>query len=88
LTILRGKASQTTDGLSYAERMTYKLQMKLSVLLSNNVVDADGRFVNQREPGDPDFVNPMAADDDSLVDVTHNSIDHLESLKIPIGSHS
>lgn len=72
---------EATDGMPLSERMVYELNMKLPVLLANLVTDADGRFVSSREPGDPDFVNPMLAEDYSFVQVAQNWIGHLEYFK-------
>lgn len=73
--------NEATDGMPIGERMTHELNMKLPVLLANLVTDADGRVVSAREPGDPDFVNPMNADDYSFVKVTEDWIGHLDYFK-------
>lgn len=72
---------QATDGMPLSERMVYELQMKFPVLLANLVTDADGKFLYAREPGQPDFVNPMDNPDYSFVDVTQDWIDHLDYFK-------
>ncbi|TWT84429.1 hypothetical protein CA13_59070 [Planctomycetes bacterium CA13] len=72
---------QATDGMPIQERMIYELEMKLPVLTSNMVFDADGRFSHARSPGDPDFVNPMNAEDYSFVEVTQNWMDYLDYFK-------
>tara|TARA_R110002049_G_scaffold182485_2_gene350363 strand:- start:104281 stop:105273 length:993 start_codon:yes stop_codon:yes gene_type:complete len=72
---------EVTDGMAPMEVALFELRMKLPVLTSNIVLDADGRFLHQRSPGDPDFVNPMNAEDYSFIQVTKDWIGHLEYLK-------
>lgn len=72
---------EATDGMPLKQRMIYELEMKLPVLLANIVTDADGRVVSTREPGDPDFVNPMSGDDYSFVKVASDWMGHLEYFK-------
>ena len=72
---------KVTDGMPIAERMTYELEMKLPVLLANIEFDSNRRVVSIREPGDPQFVNPMDDADYSYVDVTRRWIDHLNHFK-------
>ena len=63
------------------ERMIYELRMKLPVLSANIELDAQGRFVHQREPGDPGFVNPMDSDNYSFISVAQSWMDHLNYFK-------
>ena len=72
---------QATDGMPPEELMIYELEMKLPVLLANIEIDADGRFIRQREPGDADFVNPMNDGDYSYEKVTQDWIEHLDYFK-------
>lgn len=72
---------QATDGMPEGERMTYELKMKLPVLLANIEIDQQGRYVRTREPGDPDFVNPMDSDSYSFDSVAQSWMDHLTYLQ-------
>lgn len=72
---------QATEGMSTQALMTYQLEMKLPVLTANIELDADGRFVRQREPGDPDFVNPMIQEGYSYQKVTQDWLEHLDYFK-------
>ncbi|QDV25392.1 hypothetical protein [Aureliella helgolandensis] len=69
---------QATEGMSWGEKAIHVLQIKAPVLLANIVLDANGAYSHSYEPGDPEFVNPLAADDYSYVQVTR---DHLASLE-------
>ncbi|MDA8744410.1 hypothetical protein N9N28_07250 [Rubripirellula amarantea] len=70
-----------TADLTFQERMTYELEMMLPAILSNIVLAPDGSYSHTRSPGDPDFSNPMAADDYSYVKVTQDWIGHLDYFK-------
>lgn len=72
---------KATDGMSQGERMTYELKMKLPVLLANIEIDQQGRFVRSREPGDPDFVNPMDSDSYSFDSAAQGWMDYLNYFK-------
>lgn len=77
---------KATDGMPVEQLMTYELEMKLPVLLANFVLNDEGQFLYARQPGDPDFVNPMAAEDYSFVQVAQDWLEHLEYFKHQIGS--
>lgn len=72
---------QATHGMPQGERMTYALKMKLPTLLANLQIDQPGHSVRQRQPGDPGFVNPVAAEDYSFDQLAQNWMDHLNYLK-------
>ncbi|WP_339730550.1 hypothetical protein [uncultured Gimesia sp.] len=72
---------ETTEGMSFGEKAVAELQMMLPLLTANLVVDDNGKFVRQYEPGDPEFRNPLAASDYSYVTVTKNRLDALEFMK-------
>ena len=72
---------EATADLSPSDRMMYEFQMKLPVLIANIVLHPDGTFSHQREPGDPDYQNPMASATYSYVDAVQNRIDYLEDFK-------
>ncbi|MCC9604638.1 hypothetical protein LOC68_27025 [Blastopirellula sp. JC732] len=72
---------EATADLSPQEKMHRELQMKLPVLFANMVIDDQGSFVRQREPGDVDWVNPMASGDYSYVDYTQQNLDYLQAYR-------
>ena len=57
---------EATAGMSWGERAIY---------------DGNGQITGQREPGDPDWVNPMADPEYSFVDETKGWIDYLDYFK-------
>ncbi|PQO29737.1 hypothetical protein DTL21_27265 [Bremerella cremea] len=73
--------NETTADMPPAEKMMYELRMKLSVITANIIVDDNGQFVRQREPGDADWVNPMAADNYSYQDLAQQYLDYLDYFK-------
>ncbi|MCA9131983.1 MAG: hypothetical protein KDA45_02465 [Planctomycetales bacterium] len=72
---------EATAGLSPDEQSLYVLQMKLPVLLANFVIDDNGAYVRHYEPGDPEWVNPMAAADYSYEKVASDYLGYLEAFK-------
>ncbi|TWT31457.1 hypothetical protein [Blastopirellula retiformator] len=72
---------EATADLSPQEKIHYELQMKLPVLFANIVIDENGQFVRQREPGDVDWVNPLASGDYYYVDATQQQLDYLEAYQ-------
>lgn len=72
---------EATADLTPQEKMHRELQMKLPVLFANFIVDDQGTFVRQREPGDVDWVNPLARGDYSYVDATQQQLDYLEAYQ-------
>lgn len=73
--------NETTADMPPAEKMMYELRMKLSVITANIIVDDNGQFVRQREPGDADWVNPMATDNYSYQDLAQQYLDYLDYFK-------
>ncbi|PHQ33803.1 hypothetical protein [Rhodopirellula bahusiensis] len=73
--------NEATAGMSWGERAIYELRMKLPVLTANFVVNGEGQITGQREPGDPDWVNPMEDPEYSFVDETQRWIDYLDYFK-------
>ncbi|MCC9642775.1 hypothetical protein LOC71_10860 [Rhodopirellula sp. JC740] len=72
---------EATEGMSWGERAIYELRMKLPVLTANSITNGDGQIVGQREPGDPDWVNPMTDPGYSYVDEAQGWIDYLDYFK-------
>ncbi len=70
-----------TASLTEAERSLRVLQMKSDVLLANIHLDAQGRFSHQTEPGDPNWVNPMADPQYSFVSKTRDVLESIEYFK-------
>jgi len=67
--------------MSWSDRMIHEMQMKMPLLTANIVCDENGRFLRQREPGDPDFVNPMASPDYSYLEATQNYLEYLDNFR-------
>lgn len=72
---------EATASLTPAERATRELQMKTDVLFANIHLDAEGRFSHRSEPGDADWVNPMADSDYSYVSKTRDMLESIEYFK-------
>lgn len=72
---------EATAGMSWGEQAVYQMQMKMPLLTANIVCDRDGRFLHRREPGDPDFVNPMASAGYSYLNATQEHLDYLETFR-------
>lgn len=70
-----------TAGMSWAERGMYEIKMMMPTLLANIEIDSSGQFVGQREPGDPDYRNPMAEAGYSYRDAVQSMIDALDFQK-------
>lgn len=70
-----------TADLDPGEKALRQLQMKVDVLLANIHTDAQGRFSHVVEPGDPNFVNPMADPDYSYVQQTQHRLESIEYFK-------
>lgn len=70
-----------TAGMSWAERGMFEMKMMMPTLLANIEVDANGQYVGQREPGDPDYRNPMAEAGYSYRDTVQTMIDALDFQK-------
>ncbi|WP_168566228.1 hypothetical protein [Crateriforma spongiae] len=75
-----------TADMDESERMMHMLHMKLPVLTSNAVVKPDGTFSHFRQPGDPDWINPMASEDYSYRGATEDMIDYLNAFRSQIPS--
>lgn len=69
---------KATAGLSFQDKMMYELHMMLPILTANIHVDENGAFSHVTEPGDPDFVNPMADPNYSYYDAVQGQLDALD----------
>ena len=72
---------QATENLSEADRMTYVLQMTLPITLANIHTDSSGAYTGSSDPGDPDWMNPMANSDYSYRDSANGWLDYLDRFK-------
>ena len=72
---------ESTTSLSFGERAHRELQVKSAVLLANIHLDENGRFSHQTEPGDPDWINPLADPDFSYVGQAEDILGSLEYFK-------
>jgi hypothetical protein len=70
-----------TANLTESERMTYELEMCLPLLTANLHCDANGTFVHASNPGDADWVNPMAATDYSYADAADGWLQYLDAFQ-------
>lgn len=70
-----------TANLPDSERITYELNMCLPLLTANLHCDANGTFVRASNPGDADWVNPMASADYSYVDAADGWLQYLDAFK-------
>lgn len=50
-----------TADLRDEDKMLYTLQMSMPLITANLHIDEEGRFIRASQPGDSDWVNPMAA---------------------------
>lgn len=72
---------EATEGMSFKELAVYQLQMKLPLLTANIVCDENGAFIKRYEPGDPEFINPMASGDYSYIQAVQDRLDGLDFVK-------
>jgi hypothetical protein len=72
---------KATANLPASEKMMYELQMKLPVMTANLIVDDQGAFVRTREPGDADFVNPLADPNYSYTTAAQQMLEYLETFR-------
>lgn len=77
---------EATEGMDTGELLMAQFQMISPTILANMVFDENGTFSHRNEPGDPDFKNPMAADNFSYVGVTKDRLTHLEYMKNEISA--
>lgn len=75
---------ETTADMSFKDKMIHEFHMLVPILFANMEFDSDGNFVRQREPGDADWVNPMASGDYSYQKVADDYLEYLEYFKYQI----
>ncbi|QDS99781.1 hypothetical protein [Adhaeretor mobilis] len=70
-----------TQGMTFEEKGLRELQMVLPVLLANIVTDENGAYVRHYDPGDPEWVNPMAVAGYSYSKVSQDQLDSLNYFR-------
>lgn len=78
---VRDAWESATKDLSESDRLTYELQMAMPLLTVNMHFHSDGQYVGSSQPGDADWINPMASDDFSYVDAATGWLEYLERFK-------
>lgn len=73
--------NETTAEMAPRDKMIYQFRMKMPTLVANFQIDENGNFLGRREPGDPEYVNPMANPGYSYVDLTQQYLDSLDYFK-------
>jgi hypothetical protein len=63
------------------DRMLYQLQMTFPIFLANMHFDSQGQFVRSSDPGDADWVNPMASPDFSYSQSASDWLSYLDRFK-------
>jgi hypothetical protein len=76
---VRDAWESATEGLSFSQKAMYELQMKLPTLTAN--LRINGSDVRSIQPGDPDWVNPMASPTYSFTHAVDQRLDYLDSFK-------
>ncbi len=72
---------EATQDMEWRDRAFYGLQMRLPGMMANYFFDENGGYLSHFEPGDPEYRNPMAAEDYSYVDSVQTHLDYLETFK-------
>jgi hypothetical protein len=82
---VRDAWEEATADLTQFQKMLYEFQMKLPTLTANLRVDASGS-VRAVQPGEPDWVNPMASPAYSYQESINQRLDYLDTFKNQIPS--
>lgn len=69
-----------TADLSEQDKMLYTLQMSMPMITANLHFDQDGRFIRAGQPGDSDWVNPMAAKNFSYKQFANDWLQYLKDF--------
>lgn len=72
---------EATEGMDFGELAVAQLQMISPAIMANIKLDDQGAFLHRYEPGDPEYKNPMAAENYSYLGVTQDRLSYLESMK-------
>ena len=70
-----------TADLSDEDKMFYSLQMSMPLITANLHFDEDGRFIRASQPGDSDWVNPMAAKNFSYKQFANDWLQYLKDFE-------
>ncbi|SEQ62499.1 hypothetical protein SAMN03080615_02185 [Amphritea atlantica] len=76
----------TTDGMSFKDKMMAEGHLMSSLIMANIEVDENGRFVARHEPGEPGYVNPLASADFSYKQWSTDWLRYLEDFKLQMSS--
>lgn len=77
---------EATAGMSFGERMIYEFQMMLPIMTANFHFDENGAYSHHYDPGDPEFVNPMADPSYSYAKAAQDRLDALDFVKAQMPS--
>lgn len=69
-----------TADLSEEDKMLYTLQMSMPLITANLHFDQDGGFIRASQPGDSDWVNPMAAKNFSYKQFANEWLQYLKDF--------
>lgn len=72
---------EATAGMDFGELAVAQLQIKLPLLTANMQLDENGSVVNVYEPGDPEWTNPMDAEEFSYVQLAKDRVSYTEFMK-------
>lgn len=64
-----------------SQRLTFEFQACMPLITANIHCDANGNFIRSSNPGDADWVNPMASPSYSYKDAADNWLDYLDQFK-------
>lgn len=78
---VRDAWDQATADLSESDKMLYTLQMNFPLITANLHTDSNGNFVRVSQPGDEDWVNPMASPDFSYSNYADQWLQYLKDFK-------
>ncbi|QDT07565.1 hypothetical protein K227x_59930 [Rubripirellula lacrimiformis] len=76
--------NESTADLSEMDKAFYGLVAKLPTLLANIKLHPDGTFSHTVEPGDPEYSNPMAAEDYSYGQAAQDYVNYLDAFRAQI----
>lgn len=72
---------KATQGMPEMERMIYELQMTFPLITANIHTDEDGNYLGSSNPGDADWVNPMASKSYSFKDSANSWLEYLDLFR-------
>ncbi len=78
---IRDAWEKVTANLNESDKAIYTLQMNFSLITANLHTDAQGNFVRASQPGDDDWVNPMASPNFSYSNYADQWLSYLREFK-------